>query len=76
VTVRIRAEGTSVEVTVTDDGRGFDPHDVRDAGGLGLPSMRARVARLGGALTIRSQPGAGTTVAVRVDCREAPHAIS
>jgi PAS domain S-box-containing protein len=74
VTVRIRAEGARVDVTVTDDGRGFDPHGVGDAGGLGLPSMRARVERLGGALTIRSQPGAGTTVAVRVDSREASHA--
>jgi signal transduction histidine kinase len=36
--------------------------------------MRARVERLGGALTIRSQPGEGTTVAVRVDSRAAAHA--
>jgi signal transduction histidine kinase len=76
VTVRIRAEGASMEVTVTDDGRGFDPHEVSDAGGLGLASMRARVARLGGALTIHSQPGEGTTVAVRVGRREASHAIA
>jgi signal transduction histidine kinase len=76
VTVRIRAEGTSVEVTVTDDGRGFDPHGVGDGGGLGLASMRARVERLGGALTIRSQPGEGTTVAVRVDRREVSDAIA
>jgi len=76
VTVRIRVEGTRVEVTVTDNGRGFDPHGAGDAGGLGLASMRARVERLGGALTIRSQPGEGTTVAVRVDSREAAHAIS
>jgi signal transduction histidine kinase len=76
VTVRIRAEGTSLDVTVRDDGRGFDAHGVGDAGGLGLPSMQARVERLGGALTIRSQPGQGTTVAARVDSREASHAIS
>ena len=76
VTVRIRVEGTRVEVTVTDNGRGFDPHGAGDAGGLGLASMRARVERLGGALTIRSQPGEGTTVAVRVVSREASHAIS
>jgi PAS domain S-box-containing protein len=78
VTVRIRAEGARVEVTVMDNGRGFDPHGAGDTGGLGLLSMRARVARLGGALTIRSQPGEGTTVtvAVRVDSREASHAIA
>jgi signal transduction histidine kinase len=76
VTVHIRAESTRVEVTVTDDGRGFDPHGVGDGGGLGLASMRARVERLGSALTIRSQPGEGTTVAVRVDSREASHAVA
>jgi signal transduction histidine kinase len=76
VTVRIQAEGARVEVTVIDNGRGFDPHDVGDAGGLGLPSMRARVERLGGSLTIRSQPGQGTTVAVRVDSREVSDAIA
>jgi signal transduction histidine kinase len=76
VTVRIRAEGAHVEVTVTDNGRGFDPHGVCDTGGLGLLSMRARVQRLGGALTIRSQPGQGTTVTVRVDSREVSHAIA
>ena len=76
VTLRIRAEGAQVEVTVMDNGRGFDPHGVGDTGGLGLPSMRARVERLGGALTIRSQPGQGTAVAVRMDSREASHAIA
>jgi signal transduction histidine kinase len=76
VTVRIRAEGTSLDITVLDNGRGFDPHGMANAGGLGLASMRARVERLGGALTMRSQPGEGTTVAVRVDSREASHAIS
>jgi signal transduction histidine kinase len=76
VTVRIRAEGPRVEVTVMDDGRGFAPHSAGDAGGLGIASMRARVERLGGALTIHSQPGEGTTVAVRVNSREASHAIA
>jgi signal transduction histidine kinase len=76
VTVRIRAERARVEVTVTDDGRGFDPGGVGDAGGLGLPSMRARAERLGGSLTIRSHPGEGTTVAVCVDGPEVPHAIA
>jgi signal transduction histidine kinase len=34
------------------------------------------VERLGGALTIRSQPGQGTTVAVHVDSREVSDAIA
>jgi nitrate/nitrite-specific signal transduction histidine kinase len=68
---RVRADRTAFR-------DGVPSHDME--GGertvLELPSMRARVERLGGVLTIRSQPGAGTTVAVRVDSREDSHAIS
>jgi signal transduction histidine kinase len=51
---------------VADDGRGFDP-DARllRARRLGLTSMHERAASLGGALTITSAPGQGTTVELR-----------
>lgn len=57
---------------VQDDGRGFDPlvdqlHVTPGAeGGFGLRAMRERVAALGGALTIESAPGEGTTLAVEL----------
>ncbi len=51
-----------VILEVADDGHGFTP-DAPDApGGLGLASMRGRAAAAGGALTIRSAAGRGTTV--------------
>jgi len=52
---------------VSDDGRGFDPQarGLR-ARRLGLTSMHERAASLGGALTVTSAPGEGTTVALRV----------
>ena len=50
---------------ITDDGRGFDPEAARAAPGrLGLASMRARVAAIGGDLTITSELGRGTRVRV------------
>jgi signal transduction histidine kinase len=45
---------------VTDDGRGFLVQP--PPGGLGLSSMRERANSVGGTLTIRSAPGAGTRV--------------
>jgi len=55
-------DGTLV-LEVSDDGVGFDPADPElRARRLGLTSMEERAQRLGGALEIRSAPGAGTTV--------------
>lgn len=54
-------------LTVRDDGRGFDLAGHRpQPGHLGLPGMRERVERTGGALHIASAPGAGTKITVRI----------
>jgi len=65
---------------IRDDGRGLDPN-VRDQGDRtghwGLRGMRERVERLGGALDIWSEPGAGTEVELRIPgsiAYEASHA--
>ncbi len=54
-----------VQLTITDDGRGFDPSANR-AAHLGLRIMRERADDIGAHLEIRSQLGAGTTVRVTV----------
>ena len=56
------SEGIAVEVI--DDGRGFDRASVR--AGVGLSAMRERAEGLGGKIEVRSRPGEGTRVAVRV----------
>jgi signal transduction histidine kinase len=48
-------------LTVFDDGRGFDLAQARGRG-LGLPSMRERVAQFGGQFNVVTEPGAGTRV--------------
>jgi signal transduction histidine kinase/streptogramin lyase len=53
-------------MSIEDDGRGFDPGR---ACGVGLRSMRQRAERLGGDLTVRSTPGSGTTLLLRVPVR-------
>jgi signal transduction histidine kinase len=70
VRVELRAaagEGRGARLTVSDDGRGFAPEQVRRAGRhLGLVSMRDRAAGAGGALRIESAPGKGTVVELEV----------
>jgi signal transduction histidine kinase len=62
VEVTIVEDDTALEVTVRDDGRGFDPEEPAD--GFGLVGMRDRVALLGGSLTIDAARGKGSTVRV------------
>lgn len=53
------------QVQVLDDGRGFDPENIPEddqRGHFGLKIMRARAARLGGKLEVRSTTGQGTQV--------------
>ena len=56
----------SLCLTVSDDGIGFDPFEVRKQPGLGLSSMRERVQLIQGDFTIRSRPGKGTVITVCV----------
>jgi signal transduction histidine kinase len=51
-----------VQLTIEDDGAGFDPAEQGDARGLGLVSLRERVTGLGGQLTVDAAAGRGTRV--------------
>ena len=50
---------SSVALTITDDGKGFDVNGPPNAG-LGLISMRERVESVGGVLEIHATPASGT----------------
>ena len=65
VEVRLWTDVEAVLLEVTDDGCGFDPM-VAQGGGVGIVVMRERVAELGGQIEVKSQPGEGTEVRVRV----------
>lgn len=66
VAVRLVLSGGALRLRVTDDGQGFDPAQTR--GGMGLRSIRERVARHGGAVSIESRPGSGTQLDVVIPC--------
>jgi signal transduction histidine kinase len=60
VVVRLMDQGGELAFAIEDDGVGFDPASTPP--GTGLQNMADRLAALGGAVEVRSTPGAGTTV--------------
>jgi two-component system NarL family sensor kinase len=70
VTVHLTKEGDFVQLTIKDDGMGFDPdhHPARrkGKGGFGLLGMRERATYVGGTLMVKSAQGKGTTIHAQI----------
>jgi signal transduction histidine kinase len=68
--VRLRQTPTALEVTIQDDGRGFDLQKVKESyekrGSFGLLNIEERASLIGGMAEMHSAPGEGTTVRVIV----------
>jgi CheY-like chemotaxis protein len=80
--------GRHVRLTVTDTGHGMPPEvaaqacepffttkGVGEGSGLGLPSVYGIIQQHGGGLTVRSQPGQGTSVDLYLPVRETTTAV-
>ncbi len=74
VTVAARRIGGNIQISVEDDGVGFDYMKVTATQsmdtGFGLFSIRERVINLGGSFEIKSSPGLGTAVYMNVPVRK------
>jgi signal transduction histidine kinase len=75
VDVRLEAAGGEVRLTVGDDGRGLGPPPAHPQG-LGLIGMRARARSAGGDVVVRSRPGEGVLIEVRVPLGDETHTNS
>lgn len=74
VSVQVKKNSDSIDIAVTDDGKGFSVNEALDRRpsrpsgeglhGFGLSSMTERVRIVGGTMKIVSSPGSGTTVHV------------
>lgn len=65
--VRLTVDGEAADLTIQDDGRGFDVMtDGRGSRGLGLVSITERVRLAGGSVTIESELTRGTRVHVSI----------
>jgi len=62
----LRMTNQHLRLTVSDNGRGFDPVQARRARRLGLLSMEERARLVHGSLDIRAEPGRGAVVRLTV----------
>jgi signal transduction histidine kinase len=68
-TVRVTYEGDTLDLEITDDGGGHDPHG-NGQGGHGITGMRERAAAVGGTLEAGPGEGGGFRVHARLPAGE------
>jgi two-component system sensor histidine kinase UhpB len=66
VSIQAWLEGGEIMLEMRDDGKGFDVEQVPERPSLGILGMRERARHFGGQLSVRSVPGNGTTVVLRL----------
>jgi signal transduction histidine kinase/ligand-binding sensor domain-containing protein len=75
VEVTVRRDGSGLDLSVEDDGRGFDVAETMERASsgkaLGLLGMQERVGMVDGKIEIHSGPGTGTRIRVRLPLAEA-----
>jgi signal transduction histidine kinase len=71
IDVQMRARGRGIEVTIADNGSGFNT-DRREAGHFGIEIMRERAESIGGHFDLTSSSEGGTRIRVWVPALEAP----
>ena len=65
VRVGLGSDGRFLNLSVADDGPGFDVARLDGEAGLGLAGMREQAELLGGDFVVQSHPGSGTETRVR-----------
>lgn len=66
VTIQLIKSSENINLTVEDDGKGFNPVEARRKKGIGLSNIELRVKRLSGKWNIDSGKGRGTTVIIDI----------
>ena len=64
VLVQLMENDGRVNLTVEDDGKGFDPEKLKIAPGVGWLNIQSRVEYLGGTLDLRTESGKGASVSI------------
>jgi PAS domain S-box-containing protein len=68
VSMKVALRKERILLTIADNGVGFDPQAVKSRGGLGLIGMEERARVVDGQLSIKTQPGHGTRIALEIPC--------
>ena len=66
VSIQLRYAASSVRLTISDDGTGFESDQPGRAGHFGIQDMRERALSMGSSLNIESRPSQGTVISVEV----------
>lgn len=66
VIVQLTIEDGNINLTVEDDGKGFDVSQVKARPGIGMSNIKSRVGFLNGSLDIDSKPGEGSTFTIDI----------
>lgn len=69
VRAAVTREDDVIEMSIIDDGCGFDMNAPRPHAGLGLVSIAERVGMLGGTSRVTAHPGDGTQINIRLPAR-------
>ncbi|MEO7043530.1 MAG: sensor histidine kinase [Gemmatimonadaceae bacterium] len=73
VEIHFKRDLENASVEIVDDGRGFDPETLKgERAGIGLFTMRERVALVDGEFRIHSRPGGGTSVLASIPLQPIP----
>jgi signal transduction histidine kinase len=68
VLIQLVREADRFNLTVEDDGKGFDVEEIENKTGAGLSNIKARAEYLGGSVDIVSKKGEGTSVNIEGSC--------
>jgi len=66
LTLALSRDETSCSARLSDNGVGFDISTAEGGNHYGLRSMRERMKRIGGDLTVESAPGTGTRLLIKI----------
>jgi nitrate/nitrite-specific signal transduction histidine kinase len=70
IDISLDSENDLLILKVEDNGRGFDPEVAINQGGIGISSMIERAEKIGGSLSIQSEPDTGTVLRVKIPLDE------
>lgn len=66
VSIHLTADNGVLELEISDDGVGFSPDLITGKCGMGLTNIKKSIESINGKLDIRSSPGEGTRILVKV----------
>ncbi len=72
VTSTFLKDGDNLILTISDNGNGFDPLEIKSKKTLGLLGMKERALIMKGELITQSIPGTGTTITVTIPLTTSP----